>query len=241
MKLERIFIMNNIAHFNQNFLRLREDYTSLKKKLAIKDKKEASRYNIFSILNIHEFEVKTHTPFLKNLLEVDGTHGQGDLFLSSFIQRFIPHEKKQYFILDKEDDYRIEEEFFTGQNGRLDIYIHSHDPQKKFGIVVENKIYADDQPEQIKKYYEFLKTQQFADIEKQMMLFYLTIDGKEPSTESLPVAQKQELIRKNILQTISYKRDIKTWLKSCIPDVQAAKVQYLLEAYLETIRDLKQY
>ena len=135
-KIEIIFIMNNIAHFNQDFLRLREDYTSLKKEFAIKDKKEASRYNIFSILNIHEFEVKTHTPFLKNLLEVDGTHGQGDLFLSSFIQKFIPHEKKQYFILDKEDDYRVEEEFFTGQNSRLDIYIHSHDPQKKFCMLI---------------------------------------------------------------------------------------------------------
>ena len=221
-----------ITNFQGNFEALKKSFLSLKEELAIIDKKEACRYNIFDILNIRSHEAKTHTPFLKNLLEANGTHGQGNLFLISFIKKFIPDEKIDNFRLSDNNHYIVDEEkgFY---DGRIDLYIYSSAPHKKFGIVIENKIYAGDQQNQIERYYGFLQSKQFED--KQMMLFYLTIDGREPSEDSIDEKQKQGLKDKNILYTLSYKKDIKAWLEDCQKKVEAPKVNYLLEAYLETI------
>ncbi|MBW1616082.1 MAG: PD-(D/E)XK nuclease family protein [Deltaproteobacteria bacterium] len=158
-------------------------------------------------------------------------------FLTSFIEEFIPKDKKEFFTLPNSRHYLIEEEKFT-RYGRIDIYIDSLDSEKKFGIVIENKLYAQDQHKQIKRYYEFLKTNKFAAPNNQMMIFYLTIHGGNPDKHSIDPQLKQELTDKKILKNISYKKDIKNWLQKTTPSIQADKVKYSVIQYVNNIERL---
>lgn len=227
-RLER----QKIIHFKAKFTGLFNGYETLKNVFTIFDKKEAIQYNIFDILNINTAEVKTHTPFLKNLLDPCGTHGQTDLFLNLFIQNFIPVNKREYFVLPDRHDYYIEEEKSV-QQGRIDIYIDSIDPKKKFGIIIENKLLAGDQYLQLSRYYDFIKNRRLKDI--QIMIFYLTIDGTDPSTYSIDKKLMTELKERNILYNLSYRVSIKNWLQNSLVNVKSDKVKYLIKQYLKTI------
>jgi hypothetical protein len=134
-RLERQKIIHYIAKFDGLF----NGYDSLKSLIATFNEREAYHYNIFDILNIKTAEVKTHTPFLRNLLDPNGTHGQKDLFLKSFIQNFIPKDKREFFELSDRNDYNIEEEKPI-LGGRIDIFLESINPKKKFGLIIEKQI-----------------------------------------------------------------------------------------------------
>lgn len=229
-RLER----QKIIHFKTKFDGLLSGYGSLKNMIKVLERKEAGNYNIFDILNIKASEVKTHTPFLKNLLDPNGTHGQGDLFLRSFIAEFIPDGKKEHFELSVSNDYNVIEEKFTA-SGRIDIYIHSLNPQKKFGIVIENKIYGPDQENQLKRYYDFLdEIKGFTN--DQLMMFYLTIYGGDPSPNSIELDLREKLKANNVFRNISYKEDITRWLTESSKEIQANRVKDLVAQYLSILK-----
>jgi hypothetical protein len=227
VRLER----QKILHYKTKFDGLLSGYDSLKNLLEVFNKKEASQYNIFDILNIKAAEVKTHTPFLQNLLTPNGSHAQGNLFLNSFIQNFIPSEKRDFFVLSDTNDYHIEEEKPI-RNGRIDIYIQSINPYKKFAIIIENKLYAADQELQLNRYYDFIRGKY---TDKQIMMFYLTIHGIDPSSFSINRKLMTEVKDRKILYNLSYKTDIKYWLQNLKTNIEADKVRYLIEQYLEII------
>ena len=228
---------HRIIHYKTNFDGLLKGYNSLKNRIDSRNKKEAIDFNIFQILHIETKEVQTHTPFLKNLLSPAGTHGQGDLFLRSFIQKFIPKKKRACFGLNNYHDYNVVEEKHT-LHGRIDIYIYSLDPKKKFGIIIENKLFAHDQNRQLERYYDFLtKDKQFDT--QEMMIFYLTIDGRDPTPDSIDKKSLKSLKDNNEFRSISYNEDIKNWLKDIILKVQADKVKYSIYQYLNIIDNLE--
>lgn len=221
-----------IIHFKAKFDGLFTGYESLRNLIRTFNKKEAHIYNIFDILNIKTYETKTHTPFLKNLLDPNGTHGQEDMFLNSFIQNFIPDNKKNYFVLPNKNDYHVEAEKPI-INGIIDIYVQSINPKNRFGIIIENKLLSADQHLQLKRYYDFLDRQKYDD--GQMIMFYLTIYGIDPSTYSIEKKLLDDLKDRGIIHNLSYKADIKNWLQNLIPDIKANKVMYIIEQYLEII------
>ena len=45
-----------------------------------------NNFNLLKICGVSNSEVFTHTPILKELLDPEGTHGQKDLFLKSFVE-----------------------------------------------------------------------------------------------------------------------------------------------------------
>lgn len=65
-------------------------------------------FNIFSVLQMESDEVKTHSRFLAELLNPKGSHGQKDVFLKKFIERFG---------IEKFDtsNAKVDVEFFIGQ------------------------------------------------------------------------------------------------------------------------------
>ena len=57
----------------------------------------ATDFNVFHIVkNIKTLEDETHTPFLKNLLDIKGNHMQGDLFFKLFIKKVFGFSDEQY-------------------------------------------------------------------------------------------------------------------------------------------------
>jgi len=154
------------------------------------------RFNMFRILGVDHYEI-THSSILSELLSPQGSHGLKYKFLQAFIDTVGLNE----FI--KDFDYKnatVQTEVSVG-NGRIDILINDNNGH---ALIIENKIYASDQWEQLKRYNEFAINKYGIANYK---IFYLTLSGKDASINS----------GQNIdYKPISYENDIVLWLDQCV-------------------------
>ncbi|MDW8468154.1 MAG: PD-(D/E)XK nuclease family protein [Burkholderiales bacterium] len=88
-------------------------------------------------------------------------------------------------------------------------------------ILIENKIYAEETPEQICRYARWLRVTQGA---RKTALLFLTLEGKEAIS-----AGSEDYFR------ISYQRDIIPWLLACRNEVVSARVRDTLEQYVNAV------
>ena len=179
-------------------------------------------FNVFKVLNLQTSEVRVHSAFLAELLNAKGTHGQGGSYLRHFIDQC---GVKDFF--DKEFDVENSEAFverYIGsineektQGGRLDILIEDINGNR---IIIENKIYASDQENQLLRYYN--------NFNKNAKLLYLTLAGDKPSAESTGGKLSEEQY-----DLISYKEEIIQWLIECkqdsvdLPIIRETITQYI--------------
>ena len=209
--------MNNIEDLLSKIRHLVE----LDNKQKEEARKRGENYNIFSVLKMETAEMKTHSAFLASLLNPDGDHGMKDRFLKSFITKTNCDDLQLETI-----NCTIEVESFTG-DGRIDILIA--DKKESKAIIIENKIYAGDQDAQMKKYYVYATTK----YKKGFHLFYLTLDGHEPSSESLKGLSNDDFT------CISYRNDILPWLEQCAKDAyNKPLVRETINQYISLIRKL---
>jgi hypothetical protein len=173
------------------------------------------RFNIFQILRVGHLEVTTHSPVLGELLNPKGRHGQGAAFLRLFLTRF---EIRGF----NAETATVKLEYQVGQitdksGGRIDIVVKD---SKGATILIENKIYAGDQDNQMTRYRAF---------DQEAELFYLTLDRREPSScGEVP----------NI-RCISYAVDILAWIKDCRKEVACVHtVREILSHYIHLIQEL---
>lgn len=174
-----------------------------------------SDFNIFSqLLNPYD-EVNLHSKLIYSILN-------DCKFKKEFMLSFL----KTTDIISAHDvspnDFKIidveREKVFS--NGRLDLFISCNVKNKNYVIIIENKIFARDQYEQIDRYIEFANNYQ-ADIKK---VFYLTLMGNAPSEDSASDLSKVNLI--------SYYNEILTWIENCIkisarePALREVLIQY---------------
>lgn len=168
------------------------------------------RYNIFNILGLSSNETRLHSAFLANLLDPHGTHGLKAKPLDAFLKIIGATH------LDS-STASVEIEKHVGpvtdsQGGRIDIFISD---KNRNSIIIENKIYAGDQRNQLLRYYNFAKSGC-----KEFQIRYLTLDGAAPSKSSTG----NEQIAYSLL---SYKEDILKWIEEC--SMLAAKHPLLRE------------
>ena len=130
-------------------------------------------FNVFSILGVEADEVRTHSAFLADLLNPQGSHRQGTAFLKLFLEKAL-----EYPGPDEYENFQVTKEVSTEQ-GRIDILLEKNDAC----IVIENKIYAGDQDDQMERYYQYARSKGIS--EHKIKLIYLTLDGSPPSEESL--------------------------------------------------------
>ena len=173
-------------------------------------------FNIFSILRNEYDEVNLHSKFITELLK-DKNYGR------KFIELLLPIigvEKINYKRVNIFSEYSIKD------NGRIDIILKFFLEDNKKVIVIENKIYADDQYQQLKRYYDSMLMEGYKS--EEIELVYLTLAGAESSEDSikgLPAA-----VREN-MRIISYKDDIITWIEDCIKEV--AQVPIIRETLVQ--------
>ena len=128
-----------------------------------KVKKEESRkrgeqFNIFEVLGVQTSEVRLHSAFLSELLNPQGDHGLGDKFLKAFVEEIVLNCKDFSFdsnsaqVITELNIGTISEDYKEG--GRIDILIQDNNNHV---IIIENKIYAGDQPCQLLRYLKNLK------------------------------------------------------------------------------------
>ncbi len=164
---------------NQQFF----DYLNL-----LRDKySEKPQYNLFRVLRSDSDEVRLHSRFLTDILNPKGSHNHGKAFLTEFLQ--------QLSIEISDDDIKVDCEY---QN--IDILVRSQNT----AVIIENKIYAGDQDKQLQRYYQAMRNQGYTDIH----LFYLTLDGKDPSSQSVGTLTSKVI-------NLSYSEDIRNWIDRC--------------------------
>lgn len=105
----------------------------------------------------------------------------------------------------------------------IDILVRN---QSKQAVIIENKIYAGDQDEQLWRYHQRMQVEGYREI----WTTYLTLDGAGPSeqsSKSLPVI------------LLSYETEIIAWLKDCIPLVaREPGVRESVFQYIELLQKL---
>ena len=129
-----------------------------------------------------------------------GPHGQGAVFARLFFSRL------EIAVDGDLRRGRVGVEVDAGEHGRIDIMFEMGD----FCVVIENKISAHDQPNQLERYHKYASTRH---VEDRVRLLYLTLHGSEPNNDSLGSLPLQKV------KCISYESDIIGWLDACIKEV----------------------
>lgn len=201
---------------------IKKDLEELKAK-----QKASENFNIFSTLGVELLETR-HSKFLAELLNPNGSHGCNDLFLKQFlliepiqnrikeidIDRFcksVKVETEQFHIVEKNQSY-------------IDIVLEWQDT----AIVIENKIYAPDQHKQLYRYHKAKNGENF----KNIILVYLTLDGKSPTEQSLNNLTYDDI------ELLSYEVHITDWLMSVIEIVEFENIKNIIDQYLTTLEQL---
>jgi muramidase (phage lysozyme) len=220
-------------------------------------------FNVFSVLKMDSKEVRMHSAFIGELINPNGSHGQGSIFLNLFVElineSFNSDEDKielNHFgklVNDKicERTISVENNWDDVTGGRIDLIIEDD----KQIVIIENKIYAIDQPYQLIRYKNYTQTKSF----KNAFLFYLTLDGKDlKKHEDAYIQNKIEIIGSNfkydqkneydkfkienegkdnihhcLYYPISFEIHIRDWIEKCLekthslPIIRETLVQYL--------------
>lgn len=189
--------------------RLLDEVRLILKKTEV-EKKEADRrgenFNIFNVLGLTSDETRTHSAFIAELLDPNGSHGLGNQFLQSFVDT-IDCLKSWNF---DTKSAKVHKELSIGgknedcsEGGRIDIAVESNGK----AIIIENKIYAGDQEKQLVRYYNYGIT----NCSNGFRLLYLTLNGDDASEYS-----REKLVVNEDYYTVAYNHEIYDWLQRCI-------------------------
>lgn len=167
-------------------------------------------YNIFTLFHGFSDEVNLHSNFIASLLDPNGDHYKGDLFLKLFLETCGI------------DDFSIDTSRTTvfKEFKHIDIYISD----SKKHIILENKVYAKDQPTQIARYIKAIKKEGAED--EDIYVLYLHPDRELPKENSLggyKLNQDNTKLEKDgssiNFKVISYGKEILEWIDRCKNEV----------------------
>lgn len=189
--------------------------------------KRGENFNVFNVLGLWSEEVRLHSAMLAELLNPEGSHGCGDAFLVEFLREVLYNDKKIQDLSKAiiTTEYNIGYISKDGMNGgRIDILIEMPNESSLPALIIENKIYAGDQANQLRRYYNW-GLGHFYSPEK-FKILYLTLDGSNPSSDSIGKGKDFNY------ETISYANHIRMWLNRCAsiaydkPKVRETIIQY---------------
>lgn len=196
--------------------------------------KRGEYFNIFEVLGLSSNEARTHSAFIAELLNPQGSHGCGYVFLKDFAARFL----QKSFTAEELEKAKVDVEKSIGfknddasEGGRIDILIIIG----KTMIIIENKIYAQDQEKQLLRYRNYAKSLINKNILTDYQLLYLTLRGNEASE----VSTNGELKPGEDYKTISYSHDILSWLEHCKEkSVDKPLIRETIKQYINLIKEL---
>ena len=186
-------------------------------------RRTGSAFNVFDICGVEHYETK-HSAILAALLDPSSAHGLGTACLRTFLEEVV-----------REPDCDISESATvctevpvdsignetSASDSRIDILIE--DSASKICVVVEDKIYAVEQANQIARYRAWLDRER---IGYKCFILFLTLDGHVPDSDS---ASPGSFVR---LRCTSWHDDVVPWLHACArlafdrPFVRETLLQY---------------
>lgn len=204
---------------------LLERVRNIREREAERKKYTGEDFNIFEILGIGHLETVTHSKFLGNLLNPQGSHSQGTLFLEFFLDELG-------ITTLNINNAKIKLEKSVGDQGRLDIYITDAEDTS---IVIENKIYAELQDSQLEHYCEFLEREKC----KNKYLIFLTLSPYDRNCEENIITLIKKWVQIVKFNHISYRYEMLSWLEKCREKaVQLPLIRESLTQYIQTIKIL---
>ena len=209
---------NRLRNFLEKLDVIRKKYEDIE---AQKD-----QFNVFSAMFDTSDEVYLHSQFIYSLLSFKT--GNEYYYLNTFLKTL--DSKFQY----KQDSLEIHKQLH-------DIDILLIDKTTKNAVIVENKIYASDSNHtdegQLEKYYRIVIEDEKIP-ETNIEVFYLSLDGHEPSPESVSTCKKYPQLCEKV-QCISYPNEIKSWLQGCMQFVYNKPFQReTILQYIKLIDDM---
>ena len=171
-------------------------------------------YNVFSLMDIERDELNTHEYMIFTILNYRTNSELREEFVRLFLTSMgLPKSFQN-------EKWMVEKEHFTENNGRIDLFFKTKGHSKKC-VVVELKIDAGDQKQQLKRYEDYV----LENIYEDYRIIYLTLDGKEPSEQSYEgITNPRKLLCR------SFREHLLEWLNNCIEtceeyDVDAGFIQ----------------
>jgi PD-(D/E)XK nuclease superfamily len=186
----------------------------------------ASGFNLIDFLRPDEYRL---SEMIALLLNPQGGHGQGTVFLQRFLQQL--NDVKAATALSEEvvngKSVYVALEQRTRHGRRIDIVLSAG----RVGIGIENKPWALDQEGQLDDY--------AYDLEKRFhkwALVYVRGYGGLPSERVLPKARRTLLLEQHTYAEWRYWSDLTKWLKDCLEVCEAEKVRWLLRDFLAYVQ-----
>lgn len=179
-------------------------------------REKGENFNIFSILKYERKEVKTHSAFLYELLNINGSHNRGNLFLKLFLESIGFRGETAKF--------NCKREVVIPNKKRIDFVIED----TKNIIIIEMKVDADDSEDQLKDYYEY--GEKYAkEKDKTPHYYFLTPDGREPA--------KSEKV-KDKFKRISFAEHIRAFIQKAIRECDSENIRLSLQHYLKVVNNI---
>ena len=194
-----------------------QSFSNLVREIQIRSDERAVaqhlNFNVFTTLLQANDEVRLHNRFIHNLLNPEGNHDCGDLFLELFFE--VLGNKSQF----TNCEFTVRKEAST-KHGQIDILLDS----TRCGIAIENKIHAAEQYRQLDRYAQHLQES----YGENHLLLYLTLNGKE----------SQSIKRVNYT-AISYQEHILAWIEKCLQATyQIIPINQALLQYRQVVQNL---
>jgi len=172
-------------------------------------------FNTFALLNVGTDEV-THSAFLARLLDAEGGHGQGNMFLRAFLEACRPR-----IPLAPPDQYQVQTEF-SGVESRIDILVYR---AGQCLFYIENKTVSAAMPDQHdREFRDMRRAGEMLDVpEAAQCAIYLTPTGRRAIGDCASHWYR-----------VSY-RNLGRVFDGLLPCITENKVGYIVADWLDTL------
>ena len=186
---------------------------------AIAEVDTAPRHNVFKMFGLTRYEAWFHSPFLSDLLDPYGNHGQGAVFLRAFVALIASRRDWQCPAIE---DWPLRYEWEVRlEADRVDISVRSW--RHGWLLFVENKIGANFQPDQMRRYKKLLDSRTEFRCRALILLAPKAFEGTPDVDPDV---------------SITYQDDIVPWLESVLDRVHSERVKANIGQYVQVARDL---
>ena len=207
--------MNSNDDFIRHVDRLLQEFQQILNGEKKRRRKTASRFSLLESFGVTRSE-SVHSTFLKFLLDPMERHDQGDFFLSTFLEFLglaFQQGATQGASVTREADLK--------PFGRVDIRIRLTNGHI---VLIENKVDAEERPDQMDDYLEWLRGQGAPDGFSHQIVF-LTPEGREPVSTTRP----EDVV------CVSYSR-LADWVAASRQRIEAPRLGFVLDHYADTGR-----
>ena len=213
--------MNSVDALNDLLSRISEIKLKFENTTSVLARR-GDEFNVFALCGVDHYET-VHSKILAELLSPKGSHGQKEVFLNEFCRLFNIPMFSEKALVTTEVSVKV-----RGVEGRrFDILIEDGESI----CIIENKIFAGEQPEQLKSYSEWLKGIR----KKNKTLIFLTPSGREGASA----------VDRTSYKALAYLKegtsDVCDWLEVCRRvAIDAPFVRESISQYINHIKNVIQ-